>query len=249
MRILIIKLEGPMMSFGSLSVDETRNTARHPYQSMIVGMLANGLGLRRYDYEQISYLQQKIEIASRLDRDGVLETDYQTAWMRPTGESKQTGEPLNFRPSFIDPTKVWSTRPVILQNPKNASNSTIQMWKWYLSDAAVTVAVSINDDNLFERVVEAVKSPSRPIFLGRKAFLPSRPIFETTIESDNVATAISTLDLFSEDAQSEISLQYPAKYTIRENEPLSRISDVKNWENNLHDGYRNIKTIQIMRNQ
>lgn len=247
MRILIMKLEGPMMSFGSLSVDETRNTARHPYQSMIVGMLANGLGLRRYEHEAISNIQRNIEIASRMDRDGEIETDYQTAWMRPSGESKKPDEPLKFRPSFIDPTKVWSTRPVILKSPKKPSDSTIQMWKWYLSDAAATVAVSIKDDDLFDRVVEAVKSPSRPIFLGRKAFLPSRPLFEVVVESENVATAIAGLDFLSEDAGKEISVQYPAEYVLGDMDRVSRIPDLKNWETNLHDGYRDVKTTQIAR--
>lgn len=245
MRILIIKLEGPMMSFGSLSVDETRNTARHPYQSMIVGMLANGLGLRRYEHEAISNIQRNIEIASRMDRDGVVETDYQTAWMRP--ECEKVGEPLKFRPSFIDPTTVWSTRPVILKSPKEPSRSTIQMWKWYLSDAAATVAVSIKDDDLFDRVVEAVKSPSRPIFLGRKSFLPCRPLFEAVVESENVATAIAGLDFLSEDAGKEISVQYPAEYALGDMDRVSRIPDLKNWETNLHDGYRNVKTRQITR--
>jgi CRISPR system Cascade subunit CasD len=78
MKVLILRLEGPLMSFGDVAVDELRPTARHPFKSMIVGLLGNALGVTRLEGDVLEELQASFKMASRIDRPGRVMTDYQT---------------------------------------------------------------------------------------------------------------------------------------------------------------------------
>src|SRR5262245_33415168 len=78
MESVILRFDAPLMSFGSVVVDQFNNTDLYPYRSMLVGLLANALGLYRDQVEEHERLQRDLRYAARRDRAGTVLVDYQT---------------------------------------------------------------------------------------------------------------------------------------------------------------------------
>jgi CRISPR system Cascade subunit CasD len=152
---LLLRLEGPLMSFGGLAVDQHRSVQRWPATSMLTGLLANALGWRRTDHDLLQRLQARLCWAARLDRPGVPLTDYQTAELR------------------ADEKRGWTTRGVF---EERSFNGTHQIWRDYRADASVALACGLDDADeapTVQALAAAINQPHRPLFLGRKLCAPS----------------------------------------------------------------------------
>ena len=79
MATLLLKLSGPLQSWGSDSRFTERKTRPEPTKSGVLGLLASALGRRRT--EDISDLAA-LRYGVRIDQTGKLERDYQTAHTR-----------------------------------------------------------------------------------------------------------------------------------------------------------------------
>ncbi|KXB68535.1 type I-E CRISPR-associated protein Cas5/CasD [Aedoeadaptatus coxii] len=77
MKTILLKLAGPMQSYGTSSHFETRATDPHPSKSAMIGMVAAALGYRRDETEKIRRLNQ-LMFAVRTDHEGELLRDYHT---------------------------------------------------------------------------------------------------------------------------------------------------------------------------
>uniref|UniRef100_A0A7C2FXV4 Type I-E CRISPR-associated protein Cas5/CasD n=1 Tax=Thermus islandicus TaxID=540988 RepID=A0A7C2FXV4_9DEIN len=76
MAILLLRLQGPLQSWGTRSRFDHRDTWPYPTKSGVVGLLAAALGRdRREDISDLASLRMGV----RVDRKGVLKVDYQTA--------------------------------------------------------------------------------------------------------------------------------------------------------------------------
>lgn len=84
MNTLLLRLAGPMQSWGDSSRFAQRHTRREPTKSGIIGMLAAAQGRRRTD--PVEDLIQ-LEFAVRTDQPGSVLQDFQTAIRWETGES------------------------------------------------------------------------------------------------------------------------------------------------------------------
>ena len=156
---IFLRLEGPLQSWGERGRWSVRDTAPHPTKSGIIGLIACALGYR--EDEQIRPLSQKNRLGIRVDAPGTLITDYHTigggydhpALLTAQGKPKKTpaGEPHT-----------------------ELSN------RDYLCEASFLAVLQIRnpaDGELIERMAHALQNPVWPLFLGRKACLPSQPIF------------------------------------------------------------------------
>ncbi|MDR7587723.1 MAG: type I-E CRISPR-associated protein Cas5/CasD [Armatimonadota bacterium] len=76
MPTLLLRLQGPMQSWGTRSRFDHRDTWPYPTKSGVLGLLAAALGRDRE--EDISNLAA-LRMGVRVDRKGVLRVDYQTA--------------------------------------------------------------------------------------------------------------------------------------------------------------------------
>jgi len=73
---LLLRLQGPLQSWGTRSRFDHRDTWPYPTKSGVVGLLAAALGRdRREDISDLAALRMGV----RVDRKGVLRVDYQTA--------------------------------------------------------------------------------------------------------------------------------------------------------------------------
>ena len=90
MATLLLKLAGPLQSWGSESRFTERKTRHEPTKSGIVGLLAAALGRRRAD--SVDDLA-RLRFGVRIDQPGHYERDYQTARTRSWNKDSQRWEP------------------------------------------------------------------------------------------------------------------------------------------------------------
>jgi CRISPR system Cascade subunit CasD len=93
--VLLLRLAGPMQSWGTSSRFVRRGTDRAPSKSGVIGLLAAARGLRRTD--PLDELL-KLRIGVRVEQSGTVERDFQTARTRNGSESM----PLSYRLYLAD---------------------------------------------------------------------------------------------------------------------------------------------------
>ncbi len=78
MPTLLLRLVGPMQSWGTTSRFDQRDTGKEPSKSGVVGLLAAALGIDRENWTDLEPLTH-LPVGIRHDRPGVPKRDYQTA--------------------------------------------------------------------------------------------------------------------------------------------------------------------------
>ena len=156
---LFLRLEGPLQSWGERGRWSVRDTASEPTKSGVIGLIACALGYA--DDERIRSLSQKTHMGVRVDAPGRIISDYHTiggGYDYPTLLTAQ-GKPK--------------------KNPKGQPHTEISQ-REYLSDASFLVALqvkNIEDIDLISKMAFALQNPVWPFFLGRKACVPSTPVY------------------------------------------------------------------------
>lgn len=153
MPTLLLRLVGPMQSWGTTSRFDQRDTGKEPSKSGVIGLLAAAMGIDRQKWIELEPLT-RLSMGVRHDRSGVLKKDYQTVGCARgdtviKANGKQTAE---------DEGGIVSDR-------------------FYLSDAAFLVALEGEDRDLLKKAHEKLKNPTWPLALGRKSYVPSEPIW------------------------------------------------------------------------
>lgn len=138
MKFAMLWLVGPMQSWGTRSRFRERDTERDPSKSGVVGLMANALGRDRH--ESLAEFGE-VTIAIRVDREGVMRRDFQTA------------------------ENVALAKGGVSKDPQISN-------RYYLADAAFLVAVGSTEEHL-KTLVAALSAPKRPLYLGRKGYVPS----------------------------------------------------------------------------
>lgn len=159
MTLLILRLEGAMLSFGTRSRFDDRDTGDMPTKSAVVGLLSCALGYPRGD-ERISVLNTALRMGARADRAGRMALDYQTI-------TRQTGHLFN----------AAGKERVVPDKPSDSPDTIISK-RQYLQDACYTVVLA-GDREVLHACADALSAPVWQVFLGHKAFPPSRPVLET----------------------------------------------------------------------
>ncbi|MGE3801161.1 MAG: type I-E CRISPR-associated protein Cas5/CasD [Candidatus Kapaibacterium sp.] len=99
MNTLLIRLAGPMQSWGVQSRFEHRDTLTEPTKSGVVGILASALGRRRDEsVDDLSALRMGV----RVDREGQMRKDYQTAqrWKKEKGSETLVAGTATLSPRY-----------------------------------------------------------------------------------------------------------------------------------------------------
>lgn len=78
MSTLLLRLMGPMQSWGTISRFDERDTGKEPSKSGVLGLVAAALGIDRENWLDLEPLCQ-LRMGVRHDRPGVPKRDYQTA--------------------------------------------------------------------------------------------------------------------------------------------------------------------------
>lgn len=214
MRCLILRLEGPLMSFGDTAIDEIRPTRPLPGRSLLTGLIANALGFEHRDVHALQRLQERLRFAARLDQAGDALVDFQTAEL-----------------SQSDP--IWTTRGVPAERAggANSYSGPALRYRHYRANSKVTVAMALDlpdEAPNLEAVQLALERPERPLFIGRKGCPPSRPIFDRVVEADSLVAALDQLG-----GEGRIETE------ALETEPAGRrlqVADRRDWRMGFHAG-------------
>ena len=70
MRVLLLRFDAPLMSFGDVRVDARGPIRDHPGLGQVTGLLANALGYDHAEADRLTRLQDRLCLASRCDRPG-----------------------------------------------------------------------------------------------------------------------------------------------------------------------------------
>lgn len=76
---LLLRLAGPMQSWGTQSRFSIRDTGLEPSKSGVFGLLCAALGAPRDDEETLRRLRENLVMGVRVDREGVMKKDFHTA--------------------------------------------------------------------------------------------------------------------------------------------------------------------------
>lgn len=91
MPTLLLRLVGPMQSWGTTSRFDHRDTGKEPSKSGVVGLLAAALGIDRENWADLEPLA-RLAVGVRHDRAGVPKRDYQTAKDIVSADGKKVHE-------------------------------------------------------------------------------------------------------------------------------------------------------------
>ncbi|MFP3940271.1 MAG: type I-E CRISPR-associated protein Cas5/CasD [Thermoanaerobaculia bacterium] len=224
---LILRLDAPLMSFGGVMVDQRGVTEPHPGASMVTGLLANALGFEHREANRLQRLQDRLRLAARCDRRGTEIVDYQT---------------VDLSQDFL--RQGWTTRgEAVTRGGGTASVGTHIRYRHYWANAVMTVAVELkpaDEEPTLDDVEEALQAPERPLFLGRKVCLPSRPVLESRVETDSLYQALRAASL---DPRADEEAGWFSAWWPKEGEPAPpeggrevAVSDRRDWQNQLHAG-------------
>ncbi|KJE19574.1 CRISPR-associated protein, Cas5e family [Frankia torreyi] len=157
-RCLVLRLAGPVQSWGGGSMFNRRETLTEPTKSGLIGLLAAAEGRRRADpIEDLLALTFGV----RTDQPGTLLRDYHTV-------SDYRGRPL---PSAAVTAKG-------LQKLTSPAKYTHVTERFYLQDAVFVVAVAAPEPVL-TTLVDAIRAPAFPLALGRRSCPPTQPLLLT----------------------------------------------------------------------
>lgn len=147
---LMLRLVGPMQSWGTTSRFDQRDTGKEPSKSGVLGLVAAALGIDRANWSDLEPLTH-LSMTVRHDRPGVPKRDYQTA-----GCAK--GD-------------------VIIKADGKPSGGGVVSSRFYLADAAFLVVLGGEDRALLDRAHDALRNPRWPLALGRRSYVPSEQVW------------------------------------------------------------------------
>lgn len=203
MATLTIPLDGPMQSYGSSSRFIDRDTGPEPSKSAVIGILASAMGIERSDWERLAPLAE-LKMAVRHDRPGVMRYDFQTIGGATGGGIRADGG--------------FDEDPVVTE-------------RYYLSDAAFLVGLESTDRGMLEEVHEALWDPKYFLYLGRKGYLPARPLYMVDgIKDAPLMEAIMQPELMTRGVRPRrilVSYESQSSGQVRMDQPISSFAKRK----------------------
>lgn len=152
MSTLLLQLIGPMQSWGTQSRFSVRDTGLEPSKSGVVGLIASALGRSRS--AEITDLAS-LRLGVRVDREGRMEKDFHTTGGQRGGVLRAMG---------------------VMRASGKVSHDAVLSTRFYLADAAFLVGLEGSPEAL-SLLYHALANPVWPLFLGRKAFPLSVPVW------------------------------------------------------------------------
>jgi CRISPR system Cascade subunit CasD len=151
MPTLLLRLAGPIQSWGTTSRFDQRDTGKEPSKSGVIGLLAAALGIDREAWNEDLRSLAALKMGVRHDRPGVLKRDYQTAGC--------------------------AASDTMIRADGSLSKDGVTSQRYYLADAVFLVGLEGPDRSLLERAHAALQNPGWPLALGRKSYVPAEPVW------------------------------------------------------------------------
>lgn len=155
MATLLLRLSGPMQSWGVQSHFTHRDTGLEPSKSGVIGLICAALGKPRNESHPANADKPSLatlaalRMGVRVDREGLVKKDYHTA----KDVMKAGGKPF----TGLKETELSE--------------------RFYLADAVFLVGLESPNVDLLWQIDARLHRPVWMLFLGRKAFVPGEPVW------------------------------------------------------------------------
>lgn len=171
---VLLRLEGPLQSWGVSTLWQERPTTNEPTKSGVVGLIGAALGVERGG-DRLRELGRDLAMAVRVDLPGHRMVDYHTVGGGgtgvPTAQRRRDGTPV--------PKVTVSTGELEIDVSERG----------YLSDASFLVALT-GPAPLIEEIDAALRMPHWRLYLGRACCIPSVPVAAGVVELDDPVEAL-----------------------------------------------------------
>lgn len=165
MPTLLLRLVGPMQSWGTTSRFDQRDTGKEPSKSGVIGLLAAAMGIDRDNWVDLEPLT-RLSMGVRHDRPGIPKRDYQTAGCA-------------------------ASDTIIKADGSQAKGGGVVSQRFYIADAAFLVGLEGVDKSLLEQAYAALRDPVWTLALGRKSYVPSESIWiESGVQDVSLVEAL-----------------------------------------------------------
>ncbi|MGA9994150.1 MAG: type I-E CRISPR-associated protein Cas5/CasD [Pyrinomonadaceae bacterium] len=159
MGTLLLRLAGPMQSWGTQSRFSIRDTGLKPSKSGVIGLLCAALGKPRDEAHSDNIGKPSLaqltalRMGVRVNHEGVMQKDYHTA-----GGVNRRGEIYG------------------VVKASGAKGDPVPSTRYYLADADFLVGLESENNELLRQLDRALAQPHWQLFLGRKSFVPALPV-------------------------------------------------------------------------
>ena len=249
---LVLLLDAPLCAFGGEIIDAYGVVRDFPGRSTVTGLLANALGYDRADGALLDRLQARLVLGSARVAEGRRMRDFQTARLGAGDRG-------------------WTTRDRVEGRGGGAATYDSPHIRYRDADADALVLVALRLDPPGEsptlaEVEDALERPERPLFVGRKPCLPSRPLVAGRVAADDVRDALARAlaacaagaDRFRlhpsrfrpsrlepvpdgwPGAERRVHAQWPAEGEPGERERRRAVCDERDWVVGVHGGTRDV---------
>ncbi len=200
---IVLRLAGPLQSWGEHSTFSERDTLRFPTRSGIIGLLAAAEGIER---GQSLGKFDPLSVTVRVDRPGVLLRDFHT-----TGGGLPRAR----------------TIPTASGGRRSEGTAIVVTRRWYLSDAVFTIALSGPDD-LIGDIASHLRTPHWQPYLGRRSCPPDQPLFLRLTPEDPVRELRELVPLPGQrvNGPGEITVEMIAETPGNSNAAITEVNDV-----------------------
>ena len=225
MRWMHLRLHAPLAAFGGEAIDARGVIRDFPARSMLAGLLANALGWTRAMRSEHQELQDRIVFGALWEQEMALGrlTDYQTASIRKDDQA-------------------WTTRGTPAGRAGGAATyaGSHQRRRDYHADLRLSVVLRLAPEDptpALDELADALARPARPLFIGRKACLPSAPIFAGWTEAPDVRAALSGI---APQGAAGLRAFWPASEGDEGADRITHVTDERNYATGLHGGARRV---------
>lgn len=168
-QVLLLRLAGPMQSWGTRSGLQLRRTDPYPSKSGVLGLILCAMGVVREDAGSTLEDLVSLRMAVRIDCSGVLDWDYHTV-----------GAGVGIRKAEGGVKKTATT----------GEFETLLSRRQYLFDASFLVALQ-GAPAVIEAAATAMRDPVWPVFLGRKCCVPAEPVMVGVTEDEGLLESLA----------------------------------------------------------
>ncbi len=190
---LLLRLKAPLQSWGMSSRFSIRDTAKEPSKSGVIGLLCAALGISRDDANTAN---PTFNALTKL-RFGVRVN--QEGVMQKDYHTAQN-----------------------IAKADGGTKDTELSTRWYLSDADFLVGLECEDLSLLENLQNALKNPKWQLFLGRKSFVPSEPIYfaQDGLQTGDCETVLRNFEIENVSKVQRLIIEDENGTEVRQDVPL-----------------------------
>jgi len=207
-KTILLWFEAPLQSWGYDSKFNRRDTLEFPTKSGVLGLVLCAMGAsgeQKKLLARFSSLKQTVVSFRYVDGKGKLE------------DRQPFLQDFQMIGSGYDDKDLWQNMliPKTADGSKSVGGGTKLTHRFYLQNAIFAVLLEIPDD-LSDVIVESLKNPAFPIYLGRRCCVPTEFVFQGIFSNEDDAEKAALKKADDKSDLRNTSEKYPKEWKLKE---------------------------------